>query len=181
MKFQTKCHIKLSPERRQELANKQEPSAVVVSCSDSRVPPELIFNQNSGDMFVVRTAGQVIDATALGSIEFAITVLHVPLIIVLGHGNCGAVEATLKALDSGEKFDNHIQHIVNKIKPSLSKLKSFKGEKALDEAVNANIHYVVKKLSRSKPVISTYIKEKKVEVVGFRYDIGSGEICLVGN
>jgi carbonic anhydrase len=180
VKEKKKCiFMELTEERRKELAKKQEPIAVIVSCSDSRVPPELIFNQNIGDLFVIRTAGQVIDATALGSIEFAIESLNVSLIVVLGHENCGAIEATLKVLDTGIAFNNHIQNIVNKVIPALTELKNYKGAKAISDAVSAHVHYVANKIRDSHPVIYKYVKQQKVKVVGFKYDLNSGKICLV--
>jgi carbonic anhydrase len=112
-------HPSQSAEHRASLAAAQKPTAIVFGCSDSRVAAEIIFDQGLGDMFVVRTAGQVIDSAVLGSIEFGVTVLNVPLIVVLGHDSCGAVGATLKALDEGAVPGGYIRDVVERVTPSI--------------------------------------------------------------
>src|SRR3954470_15968132 len=112
-------HPSQSIEDRTRLAAGQKPTAVVFGCADSRVAAEIIFDQGLGDMFVVRTAGHVIDSAVLGSIEYAVTVLDVPLIVVLGHDSCGAVKATLEALDTGVMPGGFVRDIVERITPSV--------------------------------------------------------------
>ena len=112
-------HPSQSIEHRASLADGQKPTAVVFGCADSRVAAEIIFDQGLGDMFVVRTAGHVIDSAVLGSIEYAVTVLNVPLIVVLGHDSCGAVKATLAALDDGEVPGGYVLDIVERVTPSI--------------------------------------------------------------
>ena len=112
-------HPSQSIEHRASLAEEQKPTAVVFGCADSRVAAEIIFDQGLGDMFVVRTAGHVIDSAVLGSIEYAVTVLNVPLIVVLGHDSCGAVKATLAALDDGAVPGGYVRDIVERVTPSI--------------------------------------------------------------
>ncbi len=112
-------HPSQSVEHRASLADGQRPTAVVFGCADSRVAAEIIFDQGLGDMFVVRTAGHVIDSAVLGSIEYAVTVLGVPLIVVLGHDSCGAVQATLKALDDGVIPRGYVRDLVERVTPSV--------------------------------------------------------------
>ena len=115
----TPAHPSQSIADRARLAAGQKPTAVVFGCADSRVAAEIIFDQGLGDMFVVRTAGHVIDSAVLGSVEYAVTVLNVPLIAVLGHDSCGAVKATLEALDGGVMPGGYVRDIVERITPSV--------------------------------------------------------------
>ena len=112
-------HPSQSIEHRASLADGQKPTAVVFGCADSRVAAEIIFDQGLGDMFVVRTAGHVIDSAVLGSLEYAVTVLNVPLIVVLGHDSCGAVKATLAALDDGAVPGGYVRDVVERVTPSI--------------------------------------------------------------
>ena len=112
-------HPSQSIERRSALAKGQKPTAVLFGCADSRVAAEIIFDQGLGDMFVVRTAGHVVDSAVLGSIEYAVTVLDVPLIVVLGHDSCGAVKATLEALEDGDVPGGYVRDIVERVTPSI--------------------------------------------------------------
>jgi carbonic anhydrase len=112
-------HPSQSIEHRAALAEGQQPTAVLFGCADSRVAAEIIFDQGLGDMFVVRTAGHVLDSAVLGSIEYAVTVLNVPLIVVLGHDSCGAVKATMSALDLGEVPGGYVRDVVERVTPSI--------------------------------------------------------------
>jgi carbonic anhydrase len=112
-------HPDQSVEHRASLASGQQPFAAVLSCSDSRAPAELIFDQGLGDLFVIRTAGQVLDAAVLGSLEFGVGVLHVPLIVVLGHRSCGAIKATLAAVDGGDMPGGYVRDLVERVTPSV--------------------------------------------------------------
>jgi carbonic anhydrase len=157
--------------RRKELATGQQPFAVVVSCSDSRVPPEIIFDQGLGDLFVVRVAGNVVDDTALGSVEYAVEHLGSRLVVVLGHERCGAVKA---ALDGGEPHA-HVASLVKAIQPAVEKVKDAEGDK-LDLAVRANVSRVVDQLRASEPVLKEAVEKGDVKVVGMRYDLDSGKV-----
>lgn len=112
-------HPSQSAEHRASLAAAQKPTAVVFGCGDSRVAAEIIFDQGLGDMFVVRTAGHVVDSAVLGSIEYAVSVLNVPLIVVLGHDGCGAVKATLAALEDGAVPGGYVRDVVERVTPSI--------------------------------------------------------------
>ena len=158
-------------ERREELAKGQHPVAIVVGCADSRVAPELLFDQGLGDIFVVRVAGNVVDDQALGSIEYAVEHLHAHLIVVLGHEKCGAVKATV---DGGE-VPGHIGSIVHAIQPSVDEAKHEPGD-VLDHAINANVIRVVNQIKASKPILSHAVETKEITVVGARYNLAPGTV-----
>jgi carbonic anhydrase len=160
-------------ERRAELLTSQHPIAVIVGCSDSRAPPEIVFDQGLGDIFVVRTAGEVMDNASLGSIEYAVEHLSVPLIVVMGHDSCGAVGA---AVDGGEA-PGHIASLVEAIKPAVDEARKMGKEgQLLNESININVANVVKKLSSAEPIISEYVKDGKLKIVGARYYLDSGVV-----
>jgi carbonic anhydrase len=157
--------------RRRELASGQQPFAIIVACSDSRVPPELVFDQGLGDLFVIRVAGNVVDDTALGSIEYAVEHLGAKLIVVLGHERCGAVKA---AVDGGEA-PAHIGSLVRAIAPAVVETANMKGDR-LDLAVRANVRRVVRQLSDSEPLLHEAVQKKGLEVVGMEYDLDTGSV-----
>jgi carbonic anhydrase len=157
--------------RRRELASGQQPFAIIVACSDSRVPPELVFDQGLGDLFVIRVAGNVVDDTALGSIEYAVEHLGAKLIVVLGHERCGAVKA---AVDGGEA-PAHIGSLVRAIAPAVVETANMKGDR-LDLAVRANVRRVVRQLSDSEPLLHEAVQKKAIEVVGMEYDLDTGSV-----
>ena len=163
----------LGIERRKQLVAGQYPFAIIVCCSDSRVPPEIIFDQGLGDLFVVRVAGNVVGKIEIGSVEYGVEYLKVPLVVVLGHQNCGAVEATIK---EGEANYN-IGAIVKKIMPSFEKVRAegFKGEELLEQTINQNIISVTNTLQRDL-LLKTAIEEGKLKVVGAKYDLTSGKV-----
>jgi carbonic anhydrase len=161
--------------RREDLLKGQNPFAVTVSCSDSRVPPELLFDQALGDLFVVRTAGNVVDEIAIGSVEYAVDHLHTPLVVVMGHENCGAVKA---AVDGGEA-EGSIGAIVEKIEPSLVKVKAAgaAGAQLYEAAADENIISTLRDLQKS-PVIQHLLAKGKLALVGAKYHLGSGEVVF---
>lgn len=167
-------HQNQSSERRTEVAKGQHPIAAILSCSDSRVPPEIIFDQGLGDLFVIRSAGNLTDDIELGSIEYAVEHLGVQLIIVLGHERCGAVEAAVK----GGEAPGHIKSLVKAIHPSVEKAKKEKGD-LLENSVLANIKEIVRKLKSNKPVLKKFVLEKKVEIIGARYDLDDGVVTIL--
>lgn len=154
--------------RRQEVFYKQKPFAVVVGCSDARVPPEIIFDQGIGDLFVVRVAGQVVGPIELDSIEYAAKYLGSSLVIVLGHQSCGAVNAVLK----GKTQD--IEDIANLITPAIQHLR----KKTLENAVKANVLWVTEHL-KTTPLIQSMMKEKKINVVGGYYSLADGKVEIL--
>ena len=160
-----------SKDRRALVAKAQIPFAVVVGCSDSRVPPEILFDQGLGDLFVIRVAGNVVDDPALGSIEYAVEHLGAHLIVVLGHERCGAVDAACKGGDPG----GHIGSLVQAIKPAVENARKKKGN-LLEEAVNANVRMVTDQLKGSWPILGPMVREDEIAVVGAVYDLETGAV-----
>ena len=170
-------HPSQSVEDRARLAHGQKPTAVVFGCSDSRVAAEIIFDQGLGDMFVVRTAGHVADSAVLGSIEYAVTVLDVPLIVVLGHDSCGAVKATLSALEDGEVPGGYVRDIVERVTPSIL-LGRHAGLTRVDEFEARHVNETVVQLRvRSAPVAQRII-EGRLAIVGLTYHLADGRVVL---
>jgi carbonic anhydrase len=170
-------HPSQSVDDRARLAHGQKPTAVVFGCSDSRVAAEIIFDQGLGDMFVVRTAGHVADSAVLGSIEYAVTVLDVPLVVVLGHDSCGAVKATLSALDDGEVPGGYVRDIVERVTPSIL-LGRHAGLTRVDEFEARHVNETVVQLRvRSAPVAQRII-EGRVAIVGLTYHLADGRVVL---
>jgi carbonic anhydrase len=159
--------------RREQVAKGQHPFAVVVSCSDSRVPPEIIFDQGIGDLFVVRVAGNIIDDAGLGSIEYAAEHLHVSLIVVLGHERCGAVEAAVK----GGEAPGQIKSLVGAMRPAVEKARGEPGDLA-ENAMRTNVKMVVERLKASKPILEHLVHKGTLSVIGARYDLDDGEVTL---
>jgi carbonic anhydrase len=165
--------------QRQALAQKQAPFAIIFSCVDSRVPPELVFDQGLGDLFVIRTAGHVIDNAALGSIEFGVAELGIPLLVVLGHERCGAVTATVQAIDHHETAPGSIQSLVEYIRPSVLQAQG-QGDTRLTNAIHNNITNTVHMLSHSK-IISDAASAGKLTIVGSYYDLDTGAVSMLTN
>lgn len=165
-----------SAARRTETAAGQKPFAIVLGCADSRVAPEQVFDQGIGDLFVVRVAGNVLDNTTLGSLEFAVAEFGAPLIIVLGHEKCGAVKATIEALEhKGDKAPGEIPSLVNAIKPAIEHVKGKPGD-LVDNGVRENIALVVDHLKKANPVLTKALKDGKLKIVGARYDLDTGAV-----
>jgi carbonic anhydrase len=161
-------------ERRHVLAKGQKPFAVIVSCSDSRVPPELVFDVSLGDIFVVRTAGEVVDTVALGSIEYAIEHLGTHLIVVIGHQRCGAVSAAVSgATDTGD-----IPDILKAILPAVEETKGQSGD-TIDNAVRANARDITKRLQSTGPIIAPRVESGDVKIVAAYYSLDTGQIELL--
>jgi carbonic anhydrase len=163
--------------RRTELLKGQSPSAVVLSCSDSRVPPEFIFDQGLGDIFVVRVAGNVVDPVALGSIEYAVEHHHTPLIIVMGHDKCGAVAATVQ----GGEPEGNIRSIVEKISPAVKMARATgkTGDELLDAAIIENVRSVTASLTRESAIIKHLVEAKKVKIIPAKYSLPTGKVELL--
>lgn len=145
-----------------------------MSCSDSRVPPEIIFDQGLGDLFVIRLAGNILDDAALGSLEYAVEHLGVKYIMVLGHERCGAVDAAVK----GGEIPGHIGSLVEAIQPAVEKVKNLPGD-LLDNAVRANVTLVVQQLKSSGPIIEELVKKGALTIAGARYDLDDGEVKIL--
>ncbi|MDW8268550.1 MAG: carbonic anhydrase [Anaerolineae bacterium] len=150
---------------------------MILGCSDSRVPPELIFDCGLGDLFVVRTAGHGVDEAVLGSIHFGVTQLHIPLVVVLGHRRCGAVEAALAAGERGDVPGNAIGRLVESIRPAVAQVGDEAGDR-LDAAVRAHVALTVKRL-QADPVLAPSVAQGRLRVVGACYDLDSGWVELI--
>ena len=173
----TPAHPSQSIADRARLAAGQTPTAVVFGCADSRVAAEIIFDQGLGDMFVVRTAGHVIDSAVLGSVEYAVSVLNVPLIAVLGHDSCGAVKATLEALDTGVMPGGYVRDIVERITPSVMQGRH-SGLTRIDEFEARHVKETAVQLrARSMPVAQG-IAAGTVAIVGLTYHLADGRVVL---
>lgn len=164
-------------EHRAGLAAGQKPTAVVFGCADSRVAAEIIFDQGLGDMFVVRTAGHVIDSAVLGSIEYAVTVLNVPLIVVLGHDSCGAVQATLAALDKGVVPGGYVRDVVERVTPSIL-LGRRDGLTRVDEFEARHVVETGTQLFSRSTAIAKRIEDGSLAIVGLTYQLADGRAVL---
>src|SRR5215210_8216890 len=162
-------------ERRLEIARGQTPFAVLVSCSDSRVPPELLFGRGLGELFIVRNAGNTVDSTAMGSIEYGVAELGVPLIVVLGHEKCGAVQAAVSVVKENATFPGSIGKMVEPIVPAVLKAQSQPGD-LLDNAVRENVRRTVQRLRTSEALLVDPLKAGKLKIVGARYDLDDGSV-----
>jgi carbonic anhydrase len=168
-------HPNQSQERLAEVVSAQHPFAVVVGCSDSRIPPEIVFDQGIGDIFVIRTAGEVMDDAALGSIEYAVEHLNVSLVMVLGHDSCGAVKATI----AGGEAPGHLAYLVDAIEPAVNASEAGGEENLLNASIDANTEMIVEQLKSTQPILSEYVDEGKLEIVGARYHLDDGSVELL--
>jgi carbonic anhydrase len=160
--------------RRAAITNSQAPFAIVLTCSDSRVAPELLFDQGLGDLFVIRNAGNVLDDQVLASMEYAVEHLHVGLIVVLGHEKCGAVSATV----AGGKVPGHIHNLVEAIEPALEKAANLPGDK-VDNTVRIHAQRSTDILVHVEPILSEAVQEHKLTIVAARYELGSGRVEIL--
>ncbi|MFH5880390.1 carbonic anhydrase [Arthrobacter sp. NA-172] len=171
-------HPNQDASRRHSLVEDQHPFAVIFGCSDSRLAAEIIFDLGLGDAFVVRTAGQVIDDAVLGSLEYSISQLHVPLIVILGHDSCGAVTATKSAVETGEMPGGFIRSLVERITPSV--LTALRNDQTdVNEMVVEHVKQTASRLADSSRVISAAIDEGRTAVVGLSYKLDEGRAALV--
>lgn len=169
-------HPDRNTERREAVSARQEPFAVILGCSDSRVPAEIIFDQGVGDLFVVRVAGNVVGPIELESIEYSIKYLHSSLIIVLGHARCGAVTAVLEGNVSDiETISSLINPVIEECK---NECKNCSPQDFLDLCIRSNAKNMAKQV-RNAPLISQYIQEKRIDVVAGYYDLGTGKVEIL--
>jgi carbonic anhydrase len=162
---------------RAQVARGQSPFAVIVSCSDSRVPPELVFDQSLGQLFVIRTAGQVLDDAALSSIVYGVDALKAPLLVVLGHSGCGAVEAAVAALQ-GQPIPGYAYRFAEAIGPAVQSVMKQPGD-LLDNAVRANIQQGVNQLKAAQPILAEAVAGGRLTVTGGYYDLASGQVSFL--
>ncbi len=171
-------HPNQDASRRTALVNNQNPFAVIFGCSDSRLAAEIIFDLGLGDIFVVRTAGQVIDDAVLGSLEYSVSVLNVPLIVILGHDSCGAVIATMNAVDTGDMPTGFLRDLVERITPSVLTARRA-GITDVNATVIEHTRQTSKRLIDSSRVISEAVENGTVAVVGVSYRLDEGRAVLV--
>jgi carbonic anhydrase len=166
----------LTTDHRALLAQGQHPFSIVFSCVDSRVPPELLFDRGLGDLFVIRTAGHVLDDAVLGSIEFGVAELKIPLVVVLGHEKCGAVKATLEAVENNATAPHSIQYLVEGITPAIEQSKGQPGD-ALDNAITTNTALTVGRL-KALPLLADALSKGGLKIIGGRYDLDTGTVVI---
>jgi carbonic anhydrase len=167
--------------RRSELAEGQEPFAIVLGCSDSRVPAEIVFDQGLGDLFVIRVAGNIVASSQIGSVEFAAERFGTPLVVVLGHSRCGAVLATLEELmRPREKQSRNLRSIVDRIRPSVEGLLATElrhdSEALVQHAVRANIRASANQVRHGSEVLEELIQKGRVLVLGAEYSLETGVV-----
>ncbi|MEQ8408890.1 MAG: carbonic anhydrase [Gammaproteobacteria bacterium] len=175
-----RSHIEIDAGKRTELIKEQKPFAIILGCSDSRVPAEIIFAQGLGDLFVIRIAGNIVAPSQIGSIEFAAEQFGTRLVVVLGHSSCGAVSATLEQLKNpGEARSANLHSIVSRIVPGIEHLTndgSVAPEELLGCAVRANIEASVKKLRHGSAILEDLVTNDGLLIVGAEYNLESGVI-----
>jgi carbonic anhydrase len=170
----------LSHTRRAELANEQNPFAIVLGCSDSRVPAEVVFDQGLGDLFVIRVAGNIVAPSQVGSVEFAVARFGTPLVVVLGHSQCGAILATLEEVSKGTSHSPNVRSIVDRIRPSVETLLSIRGshdfQDVVRQAVRANVRASADHLRHGSALLERFIQERRLHVVGAEYSLETGAV-----
>jgi len=157
----------------------QSPIASILSCSDSRVAPELLFDQGPGDIFIMRVAGNIVTPGLLASIEYGAQFLGAPLIIVLGHSGCGAVDAAIKVLKDKAVLPGHLPQLIASIKPAVERAEKAKTGNLLDNAVAENVRRQVAQLKKSPPIVQKFYAGKKIDIVGGVYDLATGKVTLL--
>lgn len=167
-------HPRQDAARRQEMLPQQRPVAAILGCSDSRVPPEILFDQGIGDLFVIRTAGHVVDDAVLGSVEYAVDHLGVPLVVVLGHTRCGAVTAAVQSAQAQEKPHGSIGSLVEAILPAVQQTADLPGDPVAN-AIDAHIRRTAEALA-AVPALAERVRAGTLRIVGARYDLESGEV-----
>jgi carbonic anhydrase len=164
---------------REALSTGQNPYAAILSCADSRIAPEYCFDSARGDLFVCRIAGNFASDEMVASLEYAVQVLNTPLIMVLGHEACGAVDATIKSVKDGTTLPGHLPSLVAAIKPAVDAVKSDSGD-MLSNAIRRNVSFNVDKLKNAAPILKSFADDKKIRVVGGIYALRSGKVEMVG-
>lgn len=163
-------HPDASPTVRQSLTTGQHPFALVLGCIDSRVPPELVFDQGLGDLMTVRSGGEVLDEAVLGSVAYGVLELDIPLVLVLGHQSCGAVKAAVESDISGAQLPAHIQYLADQIRPNIDRTKD--GDARVDATIDSNVRAVRARLT-AEPDLAAKVATGDLAVVGARYELTS--------
>ena len=160
-------------------ATAQSPVAAILSCADSRVVPDLVFDQEPGDLFVCRVAGNILTPDLLASIEYGVEFLGAVLIVVLGHSSCGAVDAAIKVMRNDARLPGHLPELIRAIKPAVVIAEKTSSGVLLDNAIVENVKRQVAALKRAMPVIARDYTSKKIDIVGGVYDIATGKVTMV--
>lgn len=174
----TRIHPNQDAERRTALAGAQTPFAVIFGCSDSRLAAEIIFDRGLGDLFVVRTAGHTVGSEVLGSIEYAVTVLSTPLVVVLGHSSCGAVTAACDAVAHGTSASGYVRALVDAVVPSVHAAAE-QGQSDVDRVVEVHIRRTVQRLRRDSAALADATAAGRCAVVGMSYQLDAGQARLL--
>lgn len=171
-------HPNQTPARRADVTGGQTPFAVILGCADSRIPPEIIFDQGIGDLFVIRVAGNTArESGVLGSIEYAVEHLGTPLVVVLGHEKCGAVTAAVNTVVNNAHEPGNIGHLVESIVPAVEMARGEPGD-LLENAIRANVALAVGQLRSSEPFLARFAQEGRGKIVGAYYRLESGEVVF---
>jgi carbonic anhydrase len=157
----------------------QYPIAAILGCADSRVGPEFIFDQGPGELFVVRVAGNVLTDSGAASLEYATQVLGVPLILVLGHSNCGAVSAAIKSSEGSPPLPGHLPELIARITPAVTATQSVPAADRLSAAIAENVRLTERQTSTTAPLLSAMVASGKIKVAGGVYDLASGKVRLI--
>ncbi len=160
-------------------ARAQSPFAGIVSCADSRVAPEILFDQGPGELFIVRLAGNFVNDDGLASLEYGVTVLNIPLILVLGHTGCGAIGATIKTIQDGAQLPGHLPVLVEALKPGVQAAMAGKPADLMAEATAENVRHNVRRLAGAEPIVAPLVAERRVRIAGGIYDIATGKVTLL--
>lgn len=174
-------HPRQDPARRQEVLSGQHPGAMVLYCSDSRVPVETLFDAGIGDVFGMRVAGNLLDSAVLGSIEYAAEHLGVRLLVVLGHSSCGAVAATAEVIRSGESLGGHIGWLAETLRPAIASALAAlpEQETSLRTAEEANVRYVIEQTRSRSEIVRELVEAGRLAIVGAYYDMADGSVALI--
>lgn len=165
--------------RQQDFQNGQNPFAVILTCADSRVPVEILFDQGIGDLFVIRVAGNVVAPSLVGSVEYSAVVLNTKLVVVMGHSSCGAVTTTIKVLKKQSKVpSDNIRDIVERIRPATAELveTNLSDDELLARAIRANVRASTSHLRQGSPLLERLANEQELIIVGAEYDIATGNV-----
>lgn len=166
-----------SPARVKDLTQGQEPFAIILGCADSRVPAEIVFDQGLGDLFVIRVAGNIVEPSLIGSVEYAAQFLGTPLVVVLGHSSCGAIAATLGDIDEpNADLSPNLRAIVDRIRPAVEAVSETDADARSARAVRANVSASVQQLSQGSEVLKKLIQENNLLVVGAEYSLETGKV-----
>jgi len=166
------------PARRAELTSAQNPFGMVFGCADSRVPAEVVFDQGLGDLFVIRNAGHIVDPSVLGSIEFGVEALGIPLTLVLGHTSCGAVGATINAIDSHSTPSGYLRDVVERISPAVFEARRDPSA-GYDDVVIENVRQTVTAIREKSAAVDRAITEGRTAIVGAVYNLAEGTVTPV--